>query len=68
VLAGLERCEKARKSAGFGCIVFSQGERRIDVKRSIALRSIKTKGEVRLDDNETRISGARRADVTASSI
>jgi hypothetical protein len=24
----------------------------------------KTKGEVRLDDNETRISGARRADVT----
>jgi hypothetical protein len=28
------------------------------------LRSIKTKGEVCLDDSETRISGARRADVT----
>jgi hypothetical protein len=25
---------------------------------------VKTKGEVRLDDNQTRISGARRADVT----
>jgi hypothetical protein len=25
----------------------------------------KTKGEVRLNDNETRISGARRADVTS---
>jgi hypothetical protein len=34
------------------------------VKRSIVLRSIKTKGEVRLDDNEIRISGARRANVT----
>ena len=35
------------------------------MKRSIVLRSIKNKGEVRLDDNETRISGARRADVPA---
>jgi hypothetical protein len=34
------------------------------VKRSIVLRSIKQKGEVRLNDNETRISGAPRADVT----
>src|SRR6202521_3600226 len=31
--------------------------------QSFCVRS-KTKGEVRLDDNETRISGARRADVT----
>ena len=34
------------------------------MKRSIVLRSIKTKGEVRLDDNEIRISGARRVNVT----
>jgi hypothetical protein len=34
------------------------------VKRSIVLRSIKNQGEVRLDDDQTRISGARRADVT----
>jgi hypothetical protein len=31
--------------------------------RNYGCRS-KTKGEARLDDNETRISGARRADVT----
>jgi len=37
---------------------------RIDVKRSIVLRSIKNQGEVRLDDNEISISGARRGDVT----
>ena len=34
------------------------------MKRLIVLRSIKNQGEVRLDDDQTRISGARRADVT----
>jgi hypothetical protein len=28
----------------------------------------KTKGEMRLDDNETRISGARRAEVTGEEL
>jgi len=32
-------------------------------KKYVFFRS-KAKGEMRLDDNETRISGARRADVT----
>ena len=49
-------------AAGRGAAAATGG--RIDVKRLIVLRSIKTKGEVRLDDNEIRISGARRADVT----
>ena len=34
------------------------------VKRSIVMRSLQNTGEVRLDDNEISISGARRADVT----
>jgi hypothetical protein len=34
------------------------------VKRLLVLRLIKTMGEVCLDDNETPISGAQRADVT----
>jgi hypothetical protein len=49
-------------TAGLGAAAATGG--RIDVKRLLVLRPIKTKGEVCLDDNETRISGARRADVT----
>jgi hypothetical protein len=49
-------------AAGLGAAAATGGC--IDVKRSIVLRSIKNQGRVRLDDNQTRISRARRADVT----
>jgi hypothetical protein len=41
---------------------------RIDVKRSIALRSIKNQGEVRMDDKKIHNFGARHADVTGLSV
>jgi hypothetical protein len=45
-------------------VFFATGGR-INVKRLLVLRSIKNQGRgVRLDDNETRIPDARRADVT----
>src|ERR1700730_5472221 len=49
-------------AAGLGAAAATGG--RIDVKRSIVLRSIKNQGEVRLEYDQPRISGARRADVT----
>jgi hypothetical protein len=54
-------CAEQNSGDGLGAAAATGG--RIDVKRLIVLRPIKNE-EVRLDDNETRIPDARRADVT----